>query len=416
MKFMFNKIHVRFIIWYEMVERKLTKNLLLLFLTLVSGLSLQAQTRVQLEKKRSKLIEQIEHTNALIARTRKKKKLTVHDLSVIESQIKQRSELIHLLEEETQSLSLRTLSLQDSIALIEAQIEDTKMQYGRLLRRAYVNKMTRHPYQYFLSANSVAQGFQNMVYLRQIKHHIIHKYELLTADYQTLKRRKSSLQETIEKKQTIIQNRKKQQSKLLTDQRAKANALNKLEKREKELRHQLARKKKERINLNDAIEKIIIDELAKANASTSAAPTSSKDVALSNSFATNRGKLPWPVEHGTITSRFGRQKHKTLKQVFITNNGIDILANPGATVRSVYRGQVVAVANIPGYDKMVVVKQGDYYMVYSRLIKVNVKQGQDIPRGVSLGQLNHAGENAGLLHLEIWKGKTKLDPKPWLHP
>ncbi len=34
---------------------------------------------------------------------------------------------------------------------------------------------------------------------------------------------------------------------------------------------------------------------------------------LSSDFASNRGKLPWPVAKGVITIGFGEQEHPTLK-------------------------------------------------------------------------------------------------------
>ncbi len=383
-------------------------------LLLLTAVTTGAQTRKELENKRDKLLRQIEYTNTLIHHTRKKQKLTVHDLAVIENQIKQRKKLILLLEKETAALNTRTKTLQDSIELLDRQIADTKNKYQILLRRAYINKMTQHPYQFFLSANTVSEAFQNMIYLRQIKRHIAEQYARLQSEQQALRQKQNELQEAVLKKREVLHDSKQQQQKLLSDQKAKEKTLDKLEKREKELRKQLKRKKKERIQLNNAIERIIIQELEASRIKTNKTNADRKNLKLSSDFAANKGKFPWPVRHGTITSRFGRQKHKTLKQVFITNNGIDILAAPGAPVNSIYEGTVAGVASIPGYDRMVVVKHGNYYIVYSRLKEVSVSKGQHIARGAKVGLLNTSGDNAGLLHLEIWKDKTKLNPQKWL--
>ncbi len=393
---------------YEMV------GYLLLITFLMSGVTAGAQTRKELEKKRDNLLRQIEHTNTLINRTRKKKKLTVHDLATIEQQIKQRTALIRLLQKETATLTSRSEVLQDSITLLEGEILQTKKQYESLLRRAYINKMTRHPYQFFLSAGTISEGFQNMIYLRQIKRHITEKYHQLTTQHQTLQAKHRDLEQVFTQKKVVLDKSIKQQDQLVSDQRAKERALSNLEKRERELRRQLKKKKKARIRLNDAIERIIFRELEAGRAKEKSGHASPEDLTLSKNFAANRGKLPWPVSHGTITGHFGRQKHKTLKQVYITNNGIDIQTDPGAPVRSIYEGTVAGIASIPGYDRMVVIKQGNYYIVYSRLKDITVSKGQHIPRGTKVGVLTSDGEHAGLLHLEVWKGKTKLNPEKWI--
>jgi septal ring factor EnvC (AmiA/AmiB activator) len=51
---------------------------------------------------------------------------------------------------------------------------------------------------------------------------------------------------------------------------------------------------------------------------------------LNTDFEKNKGKLPWPVEKGVITSRFGKQPHPVLKGIVIENNGIDITTEKNA--------------------------------------------------------------------------------------
>ena len=45
---------------------------------------------------------------------------------------------------------------------------------------------------------------------------------------------------------------------------------------------------------------------------------------LAENFTTNKGTLPWPVERGVITERFGKQKHPVLAGIEIYNNGVKI--------------------------------------------------------------------------------------------
>ena len=133
--------------------------------------------------------------------------------------------------------------------------------------------------------------------------------------------------------------------------------------------------------------------------------------ALNSQFASNKGKLPWPVSKGLITDRFGTHPHPLLKGITVQNNGIDIKAEPGSAVKSLFNGTVASVTKIPGYDFMVMVRHGLYFTVYSRLQKVSVKKGDEVTTGQLLGHLNNDEPE---LHLEIWQDKNKLDPQVWL--
>ena len=132
---------------------------------------------------------------------------------------------------------------------------------------------------------------------------------------------------------------------------------------------------------------------------------------LNDQFASNKGKLPWPVSKGLITDRFGTHPHPVLKGITVQNNGIDIQAEPGGTVKSLFNGTVASVTKIPGYDYMVMVRHGVYFTVYSRLQSVSVSKGDNVTTGQALGSL---GSEEPELHLEIWQDKTKLNPESWI--
>ena len=46
---------------------------------------------------------------------------------------------------------------------------------------------------------------------------------------------------------------------------------------------------------------------------------------LSQRFRNSKGRLPWPIKKGIITSSFGEQPHPVLRNIKIRNNGIDII-------------------------------------------------------------------------------------------
>ena len=136
---------------------------------------------------------------------------------------------------------------------------------------------------------------------------------------------------------------------------------------------------------------------------------------LSSNFSNNKGLLPWPVEQGAISSTFGEHPHKELRGIMIKNNGIDIQSAKGSNARSIFDGTVSGVITIPGSNKAVIIRHGEYLTVYSNLTEVNVKTGDKVATRQRIGSIGDDDDNLKAeVHLEIWKTTTKLDPQVWL--
>ncbi len=139
--------------------------------------------------------------------------------------------------------------------------------------------------------------------------------------------------------------------------------------------------------------------------------------ALSNSFASNQGRLPWPVERGTITGYFGLHKHP-VANVMIDNNGIDIQTTANAAVRAVFSGTVSGVFYVPGSGQNVIVQHGDYYTVYANLASASVHKGQPVTTKQTIGVAGNNDDGLPMVNFQIWKsnghGSVNLDPQKWI--
>jgi septal ring factor EnvC (AmiA/AmiB activator) len=127
-----------------------------------------------------------------------------------------------------------------------------------------------------------------------------------------------------------------------------------------------------------------------------------ESVAMGKSFEGSKGRLPWPVDKGSITERFGKNAHPTLDNVYTNNNGIDISAPKGAQVRAVFEGEVTSVLNIPGAGKVVIIKHGNYRTVYSNLQETYVKIGSKVNTKQSIGTLLPKEDSSvSVAHFEV---------------
>jgi len=137
---------------------------------------------------------------------------------------------------------------------------------------------------------------------------------------------------------------------------------------------------------------------------------------ISNNFAENKGRLPWPVERGVITTKFGIQNHPVLKYVKEDNPGINITSSGQTEVRSVFNGVVSKVFSLTGANMTVIINHGRYYTVYQNLVEVRVKQGERIETKDLIGKVFSEvnSGNRSVLTFMIYDGTVKLDPELWI--
>ena len=81
-----------------------------------------------------------------------------------------------------------------------------------------------------------------------------------------------------------------------------------------------------------------------------------------------------------------------------------------------FDGVVTKVFVMPGYNSSVIVRHGNYLTIYSNLSEVYVKPGQKVSIRQSIGKIYSDPEegNRTVLHFQLWKETTKLNPEPWL--
>ncbi len=197
--------------------------------------------------------------------------------------------------------------------------------------------------------------------------------------------------------------------------------VNKLKKDRKTYEKQLKEKNRQKEELNRKIADLIRQQTKKQTASggkkksSSGSKTTSTtiDTKLSNEFAANKGKLPWPVE-GTIVERFGKHFHPVYQNVQLPqNNGVTLVVRRGAPVKAVFNGTVSQIVVLPGYNQCVLVNHGEYFTLYSKLRSVSVKAGQKITTGQEVGTVDTIG-GEDLFHFELWKGSDPQNPENWL--
>ena len=381
------------------------KKIFLIFLILLQCSLIAAQSRSSLEKQRNDIIKKIEETNQILKKTKDKKKSNTIELKAIEKQIENRKELIKNINSQ-KSVAEKNLaqlsSKNDSLLLLS---ENITKQYQKLLHTNYLTKLSNSKISYLLSSESINDLFLRWRYLAQFEDFTNNK--LLELEQLSIEIDSSKIKINQEKEgyELLISDAMSQSGKLGEELKTKDKIVKNLQKEESRLTQVLAKNKKERERLNNEIEAIIIAELSK--------PKDTESSFNTNVSGTAKGKIPWPVEKGFISSKFGEQPHPTIKNIKITNNGIDISSANEQKVMAVMDGEVIGVTQLPGYNTMCIIKHGDLYSVYSKMKSANVQKKQNVKKGDFIG-LTDTEDGHAILHFELWRDKTKVDPEIWL--
>lgn len=145
------------------------------------------------------------------------------------------------------------------------------------------------------------------------------------------------------------------------------------------------------------------------------APQKETAAVTTGSFESAKGKLMPPVSGSySVLKKFGRQPHPDIPNVSIDNPGVDFVTSSGASARAVFAGTVSAVFKQDGYNTIVMVRHGDYLTIYGGLDGINVKRGDVVKAGQNLGRVVTDGNGRSVLHFEVRRERTKLNPLSWI--
>lgn len=381
----------------------------------------------------------------------------MNELKLLNRKIDMREEVINTIAEQVNSVNSELTQTTRAIQAMQDDISELKKQYAQMVYYTYVHDQDYKPLHFIFSAESINDAFQRVQYIRSF--HGFRKDQITAIEdiSATLEAKIEHIEQEKNEKVSLLEKEEKEKKKLDDEKLKKDSAVKKLQTQEKDLKKQIDKKKKDATALKNKIQAVIAEEIKKekqraaeeaakkeaeakkaaekANttgsntAGTSTTTTAPKEKPaetvnlgltpemqlISKNFAGNKGKLPWPVERGTITERFGKHAHPVLKDVIIENNGIDIATADGATVRSIFDGEVVNVIFNPSFQKGVIIKHGEYYSVYTNLEDVQVKAGDKVSTKQKIGSAwEDPEEGKTEVHLEIWKGTVILDPALWI--
>ena len=405
-----------------------------------------SQTRDELEKKRREIQQEIASLQKTQSEISSNKKASVSELKLIEKRLRSRYAVINNLNDEMRLIDNTIFNNNREIYRLQKQLDTLKQQYAGTIEYAYKNRSSYDMLNFIFTATSFNDAVKRATYLKSYRKYRDEQVLNINKTQLELAEKIKMLQANKTVKSRVLDEQKEQKVILEEEQKEKNQFVSKLKAREKEIEKEVAAKKRVERSLQNSIAAIIKREIEAARrkaedearklasssvtakpaektpaAGTSIAAPVRKANILENTpevtkvsvgFENNRGNLPWPVDKGTITSSFGRQRIEGT-QIDEDNSGITIQTLPDAPVKAVFEGIVTTVYDVAG-SQTVTIKHGKYFTTYFNLSTVTVAKGAKVSMGQMIGKAAENFDGDGEILFMLNEEMRFVNPESWL--
>ena len=387
---------------------------IILFIIIICSFFICAkgQTKAELEEKRRKTLEEINYVDKLLKETEKEKSESMNAVNIIGNKLSLRESVIFGMQREISLLSERIELNTVAIEMMESDLVGLKSDYKRAVINSFKSQKGNPELVYILSAKDFNQGYKRLKYLQQVTKFRRRESEIIQELKSQVETSKQKLQNDFNRVSELKSREEQQKTLLQNEQEKKQRMLKSLTNKEKQLEKELEEKKRIAHKIEIEIARIIEEESKRSIK----ADNTPEQKLIGESFVENKGRLPWPVEKGIITSQFGIQKHPVLKYVTENNIGIEITSSGITAVRSIYKGEVAKVFSIPGANMTIIIRHGKYLSVYQNIVDAKVKTGDKVETKQEIGNVfcETKNGNKSILKFMIFEEKEKLDPEAWI--
>ena len=391
---------------------------LLLFAYSLNSYS-QSSSQSDLELKRIELTKEINNIQKLISSSKNKKKLVVENIQSLNYKLDLQNEVIKIINNELNIISASIIYNQSVINQLFKSQELLKSQYADMILRSYKTRSKTGKLMFIFSSSNFQQALKRIQYFKQY------------SDYQN-KQLQHIANNTVELKvlrTQLIKEKTIQESLIIENQTTKNNVSIQLLSKNKLLQSissneiQFVKEIKSKQKISAKIDKEIKNIIARAIAeSNRKKKTNSKVFALtpeakilSNNFTSNKGKLPWPVEKGYVTLKYGKQPHPVVKTATIQSNGIRIITASSQNVRSIFDGVIYRIISSKNGSKTILVQHGNFFTVYKNLASIYVEKGDRVSTKQDLGKIiTNKISGQTILSFSLFKDNKTENPLLWL--
>ncbi|MBC5835628.1 peptidoglycan DD-metalloendopeptidase family protein [Flavobacterium sp. F372] len=418
---------------------KFLLTLFVVFFTL--SVSAQIDEKEKLEQRKEQLQRELSEAKTKLQNEKKKEKSVLKEIAGQEAQIKISEKIISTIAKQARILDDNIYLTQLEINKLNKDLKIMKEDYAKMIVKSYKSRSEQSRIMFVLSSNSFLQAYKRMQYMKQYAGYRKRQAEEIKIKQTRLGVAVNELQTNKKEKEVVIVEKTKIKAEHEKLKEEKVQTAKLIQKDKKKIAAEIAKMDKERKSIDKKIKKMINDAIAAENrkrkleqqaaakksgttAPVKTTPVSSTKIELtpegklsSDSFKANKGRLPWPVAKGYVSTGYGDVPHPDYKNIVIHNSGIDITTDPGSSAMAVFAGEVSGVqVSQTTNTYTVLVRHGDFFTAYSNLSSVSVSVGNKVTAKQVLGKIKTNAKGNSILKFVINQNTTVLNPKSWIAP
>lgn len=406
----------------------------IIILFLATGLMVSASAQESYDELRSELIEKQETTRSQIENLQDQIDSYLERLGYaterydqMYQQYEELTRVIALQQEKINQMNRERRQILDEIELVEAEQKALQDRLNELIDRyqstlSYIYKYGRtQELALLLTSSSVNQLMIRSYYLSRFDEHQQEQMEEIRETQAEYEQAREDLEAARERNREALAAIREETQELAEKEQQQRRNIDLLQRDRNNLETQVQIRQNQLNELSEALNELIaeeqrLEEIANSEGIIRASPISEEEMTSFESQFDNLrgGRMPWPVDNGVITERFGERVHPVFRT---TTNvpGVDIAAPPRSTVRAVSDGYVFEVVPFPDFGEVVLVKHGTYYTAYGNLSSIYARKNQVVKQGDVIGLSGDENNLRGeVLFFLVREGSEFVNPERWL--
>ncbi|AWI25037.1 murein hydrolase activator EnvC family protein [Flavobacterium pallidum] len=415
------------------------KTILTFLFLFVSAFGWSQIDQEKLEKRKAEIQEEIREKERLLESQNQKQKSVTTIIAQQTEKIKLREKLINTTEKQAKGLKNDMYINQLEINRLNRDLTDLKAEYSKMVVKSYKSRSQQSRAMFLLSSKNFLQAYKRAQYMKQYANYRRAQGAQIQKKQTELARFNSKLDAQKSEKQKLLAEQEEERKTLEKEKQEQEKLVNSIKKDKKKIAAEIKKKQQESRAIDKQIDKLLRAAIAEANKKAAAAnlkanpktttaaetkktETSTKIVLtpeaklVSDNFKANKGKLPWPVEKGTVTLRYGDQPHPLISSLTVHCSGVEITTDNDASARAVFSGTVFSVQKLSPINTAVVIQHGDFFTLYQNLSSVSVGKGDKVSTKQTIGKVRHNNDTGKtVIKFMIAQNTTYQNPASWLY-
>ena len=389
---------------------------IILLVILIIFFDANSQTKQDLEKQKSQILNDIKKIELKLAENSNQKKLIILNAEDINYKIKLQQNLINNINSQL-NLIINEIDINENrLADLKKRELTLKDELSKMLLSAYKKKSNINKLMFIFSSSSFQQAYKRIQYFKQyanFQNKTLSKIKVTTEEINNviivLDTQKTNKKQLIDENEEIKRD-------LSIEYDTLNNLIDEVNKNQKKYSSEIKQKQRLSKEIDRKIEKLIKEALAKSKSKDEGFELTEEAKLISKNFNANKGKLPSPVIRGNVVLGFGKQPHPIVKTTTIQSNGVRIRTSSDIDARTIFDGEVYSIIKSKNNTYTILIQHGNFFTVYKNLSEIYVKKGDILNTKESIGKIATDRLNGQtILSFSIFKNGIPQNPRLWIY-